>query len=314
MLAPKSLAYIAYLKGVHHASFSTIRKHFRDVLGLPISRGRLAKAVHQVSDALAQVHEQLAEALIDQPSLRVDETGHKDSGQQHWTWCFRALSFTWFHIDRTRSSRVLRRVLGEQFKGVLGCDYFSAYRKYMRECHVMVQFCLAHLIRDLKYLMTLPDAATAAYGRRLVQKLRDLFRVIHAAQGLSAAALRRRLTKVSERIIRSATRRVPASREAQALAERFRQHGRAYCQFITTPEIEPTNNLAEQAIRFVVIDRRITQGTRGETGQRWSERIWTVLATCAQQGRSAMQFLVDTVTAWVHGASPPSLLPQPVPT
>jgi hypothetical protein len=30
--------------------------------------------------------------------------------------------------------------------------------------------------------------------------------------------------------------------------------------------------LAEQAIRFVVIDRLITQGTRGEKGRRWGCR------------------------------------------
>ncbi len=53
--------------------------------------------------------------------------------------------------------------------------------------------------------------------------------------------------------------------------------------YITTPDIEPTNNLAEQAIRFVVIDRRITQGTRGESGRQWCECIWTAIATCAMQ-------------------------------
>ena len=41
----------------------------------------------------------------------------------------------------------------------------------------------------------------------------------------------------------------------------------------------------EQAIRFVVMDRAMTQGTRSIKGQEWSERIWTVMATTAQQGR-----------------------------
>jgi len=95
------------------------------------------------------------------------------------------------------------------------------------------------------------------------------------------------------------------------LATRFRKHGRAYFQFITTPGIEPTNNLAEQAIRFVVIDRRITQGTRSETGRRWCERIWTAAATCVQQGRNILQFLIDTVTAWTTDQPPPSLMPTP---
>ena len=52
------------------------------------------------------------------------------------------------------------------------------------------------------------------------------------------------------------------------LAERFRG-GQAdnYFLFLTTPGIEPTNNQTEQAIRHIVIDRHITQGTRGKRGQ-----------------------------------------------
>src|SRR5438128_367333 len=92
-----------------------------------------------------------------------------------------------------------------------------------------------------------------------------------------------------------ATWKVPRTREATNMAKRFKKHGAAYLQFLTTPGIEPTNNLAEQAIRFVVLDRVVTQGTRGETGQRWSERIWTVLATCVQQGRSVFEFLHESV-------------------
>ena len=313
MLGPKLMALIAYMKGVQHASFSTIRNYFRDVLKLPISRSRLAKAIDQVSQSLKDAHDELGEHLSGQPTLRVDETGHKDNGRRHWTWCFGAKSFTWFHIDPTRSSQVLFDVLGEAFEGVLSCDHFWAYRKYMHDGDVLVQFCLAHLIGDLKYLTTLPDSKTAAYGRRLLGKVRHLFEVIHQGQSLAAATLAARLGKCSDRIIRSATQRVPDSSEAQAIATRFKKHGQAYFQFITTPGIEPTNNLAEQALRFVVIDRYITQGTRSATGQRWCERIWTVLTTCAQQGRSTMQFLIDAITAWVQGRPPPSLLPDPVP-
>ena len=101
--------------------------------------------------------------------------------------------------------------------------------------------------------------------------------------------------------------RIPISRGQ--LAKRFRLHGDAYFRFITTPGIEPTNNLAEQAIRFVVIDRRITQGTRSERGQRWCERIWTAVATCAQQERSMFEYLGEAVNAHFHGQPIPSLLP-----
>ena len=77
---------------------------------------------------------------------------------------------------------------------------------------------------------------------------------------------------------------------------------------MTTPGIEPTNNLAEQAIRFVVIDRKITQGSRSAAGRRWLERIWTTMATCAQHGKSVFQFIDKTVRAFFQGTPCPSLL------
>ena len=58
-----------------------------------------------------------------------------------------AATFTLFKIDPSRSSQVLVDMLGKEFRGVLGCDYFSAYRKYMGDFNVLVQFCLAHLLR-----------------------------------------------------------------------------------------------------------------------------------------------------------------------
>ena len=94
------------------------------------------------------------------------------------------------------------------------------------------------------------------------------------------------------------------------LAKRFETHGESYFRFITTPGIEPTNNLAEQAIRFVVIDRLVTQGTRSDRGDRWCERIWTVTATCAQQGRSVFEYLESAVSSWFAGEEAPTLLPR----
>ena len=95
------------------------------------------------------------------------------------------------------------------------------------------------------------------------------------------------------------------------LAKRLEKHGESYFRFITTPGVEPTNNLAGQAIRFVVLDRVVTQGTRSAAGERWCERIWTVIASCAQQGRSVFDYLYAAVQAHFHQEEAPSLLAQP---
>jgi transposase len=310
LVGPTLTTLIAYLKGACHASFSTIRKFLRDVVRVTISRGQLAAIIAKVSRALEPSYQELLKDLPAQARLNVDETGHKQNGERMWTWCFRAGLYTLFKIDPTRSGDVLIAVLGEEFNGVLGCDYFSAYRRYQREFGVLLQFCLAHLIRDVKFLMTLPDARDRAYGERLREALRQLFAVIHRREQLSAAVFQSQLEAARAEVMRCGTQEVPATQHSRNLAQRLEKHGESYFRFVTTPDVEPTNNLAEQAIRFVVLDRLVAQGTRSAAGNRWCERIWTVIATCSQQGRSVFEYLNAAVTADFHQTEAPSLLPQ----
>jgi len=310
LVGPRLSCLIAYLKGFCHASFSTIRKFLRDVLGVTISRGQLRKVVGKVCDALAGPYEELLQALPGEALLNVDETGHKNNKVLMWSWCFRAEMYTLEKIDPHRSADVLIAVLGKEFDGVLGCDHFSAYRRYMRECDVLVQFCLAHLIREVKFLTTLPGSKERVYGERLRDSLRALFGVIHQREQMGAVQFHWRLAAARDAVLHAGTHNVPTGRHAQTMAKRLRTYGASYFTFVTTPGVQPTNNLAEQAIRFVVIDRLITQGTRSEAGQRWCERIWSVMATCAQQGRSVFDYLCQVVSGYFQGKVIPSLLPE----
>jgi transposase len=310
LVGPRLSALVAYLKGVCHCSFSTIRKFLRDVACVTISRGQLAKLIAKVSKSMKGTYELLLCMLPDESFLNVDETGHKNCGQRMWTWCFRAPLFTMFKIAPSRGSEVLVEVLGREFDGVLGCDYFSAYRKYMGDCGVLVQFCLAHLIRDLKFLAEHPDPRNQSYGRRVLNATRAMFDVIHRRHLMKPETVTATLKILGNVLCQTAVTDVPGTAEARNLARRFQKHGESYIRFITTPGIEPTNNLAEQAIRFVVIDRHITQGSRSETGQRWLERIWTIIATCTQQGCSVFDFLLEAVRASFHGEPAPVLIPN----
>jgi transposase len=308
LVGPRLTALVAFLKGGCHCSFTTIRKFLRDVVGVTISRSQLRNVCAKVSNSLDAAYEELLAAASEQAVLNIDETSHKEYAQRLWTWCFRAATFTLFKIDPSRSSQVLVDVLGEEFQGVLGCDYFSAYRKYMGDFNVLVQFCLAHLLRDVRFLVEHVDSHNQAFGQRLLAALRELFGVIHRRGKLSARRFAVELQDAADELLAQAVYRVPGTSEAQNLAQRFREHGGSYVRFVTTPGIDPTNNVAEQAIRFVVIDRLVTQGSRSEAGRRWLERIWSVMATCAQQGHSAFEFLAETVQLHFQGQVTRSLL------
>lgn len=329
LCGPELTALVGYMKSALHVSFSNIRKFLRDVMKIKISRGQLAKLVNKVGKALDAPYDELLKRIPLEGNVNVDETGHKENGVKFWTWCFRAELYVLFKIDKSRSSKVLIEVLGESFNGLLGCDYFSAYRKYMKDFNILVQFCIAHLIRDIRFLISLPDTETKEYGEKLLELIGEMFGIINDSQNganansssissIGEEKIKNQLIKIREKILEVGINEAPSKldenlketkKHPQAIANRFRKFGDAYFQFITTPQISPTNNIAEQAIRFVVIDRHVTQGTRSLKGRKNCERLWTVVGTCQIQGRSAYQFIIKAVRAYFEGLPPPSLFP-----
>jgi transposase len=307
MVGPRLWAYIAYLKGGCRMSYTLIQQMLQDVMGLTLSTGELAKLVNKASAALAPAHEQLLEALPTQDHLGVDETGHKDQGKSMWTWCFRARRFAAYRIMDSRGCDVLRDTLGEDFAGVIGCDYFSAYRSFLKQIPGTMQFCHAHLIRDVKFLTTLTDACVKRWANKLLDALGKLFDVWHRRGTLTPRGFTRSARRARENVLKIA-RRPPPRAQAQTLATRFKAHGRLYFTFLERQGVEPTNNQTERSLRWVVIDRKLTQGTRGRRGQRWCERFWSVRETCRLQNRSAFAFLADAMHAHLTLSSPPLLL------
>jgi transposase len=306
LVGARLTALVGWLKAQAHASYSTIQALLRDVLGVDVSRGQLVGLAQKAAAALDAPYSELREALPAQERLNVDETGHKERGRRLWTWCLRSPLYTLFKVAPSRGSKVLLESLGREFAGVLGCDYFSAYRKYMTETHASVQFCHAHLVRDVRFLAT-HLGPTGRYGEELLERLRGLFHIFHRREEMSCEDFQGALERQRRKLVSFATH-PPDTRPARNMAERFLRHADAYFRFITTAGVEPTNNLAEQALRSVVIDRRITQGTRGIEGRWRCERLWTAAATCRQQGRSVFDFLHGALHAYLAGQPAPSLL------
>jgi transposase len=313
LVGPRLSALVAYQKGACHMTYRVIQTFLTDVLQLQLSTGQLVKVVGKASAALAPSYQQLEAVLPDRAMVNVDETGHPENGNRLWSWGFHTPGpdgFTLFHIDSSRSSDVLKDFLGVSFAGVVGCDYHSAYRKFLRDIGAAMQFCWAHLIRDVKFLTTLTDRVTRHFGEKLLTSIKRLFRIWHDRDQRPTKQWKHAAQRAKRNVLNVA-RRPPCRSEARNIAERFRQHSEHYFRFLDTPGVEPTNNAMEQRFRFVVIDRKITQGTRGEAGRRWCERIWTVLATCAQQARSAFDFLYHSIIALFTSQASPSLLPIP---
>lgn len=308
LLGADMTAAIAFLKGGCHMSYTTIQQMFKEVFELDLSRGMLCKATQKVSQALHTPYQQLVERLPKEAHLGIDETGHHDDGKLHWTWCFQTPAYSVFHIDPSRGSGVLETILGDDFHGLIGADYWGAYRKYARLFNVRMQYCMAHLIREIRFLAEKRTKTLSGWGKQLLAWLKALFQTLHRREDYTAKGFTRRMAKIQHAFLRR-MRRPPNHSQARQLAKRFK--GKAaedYFRFLTEPDVEPTNNSTERAIRHSVIDRRITQGTRGQAGMRWCERIWTIIATCKKQNRNTFDFIHQSLLAHWGSTCYPELL------
>lgn len=307
LFGPRLRALTATLKSELHASYRGIARLYDDALGLEISTGYLAKVIDQTADALAAPYDQMHAALVAQPVLHLDETGHPQCGKRLWTWCAIADQYSVFKIVASRGAKVIESMLGHGYSGVVCSDFYNAYRKFVKDTKAAeggggaeASYCWAHLIREVRYLTTLSDPVVVRWARALLGEIKRLFKAYH---------------RQGERAQRNAKRRIlkrvghpPRRREAQKLASRIRKYKTAYFLFLEREEVEPTNNIAERALRHAVLTRKMTQGTRGEAGVRWCERIWSVRETCRQQQRSFFDYLAQAINEHTRGGQIPLLL------
>ena len=120
----------------------------------------------------------------------------------------------------------LENLLTTECEAVLGHDCFSAY-SYMENAPVTVQFCLAHLVRDLRFISESTNPYITAYGQRLIHQLKALFRLIHRRDRLNPETFQRRLVQIRDDFLQKA-RQPKAGGAAATLAKRFQTYGRDY--------------------------------------------------------------------------------------
>ena len=322
IFGPRLLATIGWMKSVAHGSDATIETYLEDVLQVPVSRGYLAKlCTGLIADSLDDCYQELKDAIPRQPQLGSDETRFKNNGNKNWIWCIAATTFTVFHIAATRSRQVLEELVGAEFSGYLSFDYFSANCSFAWNYCVKAQSCWAHLIRDIRFLIKHPDPPTRAWAEQLEDRSRRLFSAWHRRDEMSPEGFHRSMLTHRDRFL-ELVRQPPSTNEAANLAARFSiveypapdsaelqtyDLSQDYFRFLFAEGLEPTNNHNEQQIRQCVIDRLITQGTRGEAGQRYHERMWTAIATCRKQQRNFFQFRQSSLEAQLKQLPAPTL-------
>jgi transposase len=306
LFGPRLQALIGYMKGNLGASYTELEQYCKDVLGITVSRGMLCKVISRVSEALKIPYEELGESLVNEESLHIDETGWKDNGTSHWVWVFCNSVIAYFTIASSRGSKVLKQVLGETFDGAIISDFFSAYTCY---ANPKQQFCLAHLIRDIKFLTTLPDECSQEFGAKVLSHFRSVFNLWHRRAEYPPGEFEKKADRLQRKLYTYLSKvQLPKGKACTLKKRLIKRWENLFCFFTDPALFQPTNNAAEQILRHLIRIRRNSQGSRSQMGMQWNARAETVLQTCRKQNRSPWEFIKKSVEAFHFNADYPTLL------
>ena len=301
---PQLTALIAYLTVVCRLPRLVVQRLLEAALQIPISVGSTQKAWEEASAAVAGPYQELLDVLPHQRVLNADETGHRTNGDKRWIWALVARTFILYQIATSRGSDVLHRLLGPTFAGILGSDRLPSYLTYAANER---QFCWSHFTRNLlsaQELATTP--AAKRFCREALALQKRLFRLWHRFRGdphARGAPLTRQqlITKVlplEKKFFALAGRSVDAANDdVRNLARALFLHLPHFFTFVYEEGVEPTNNVAERALRTAVQWRKIMCGTRSDDGEVAVARLLTVTRTCQLQQLNALVYLTAAIRA-----------------
>jgi transposase len=303
---PRLTAVAAHLTGVGRLGKRAVRTFFADVCAVPVSLGSVSKLEATVSRALEPIHTD-AHTHARGLDANVDETGWRQGQDRAWLWVAVTNWLTVFLIRPHRNRAAFDDLVGPD-PGVLTTDRFPVYTHLGDRRQV----CWAHLRRDFQAMIDRTDAGSRV-GQELLAHADILF--AHWRKVRDGTRTRRWFAR---------THRPWLQDEVRALLEHGAGCGgvktATVCRDLLAGEgglwtfagrdgVEPTNNAAERAVRHAVCWRKTSYGTDSATGSRFVERMLTVVASCRQQGRDVLGFLMEAVQAARTAATPPSLRP-----
>jgi transposase len=309
---PQLQATVAVLSGRYRLSRREVVGVCTDVLGAPLAVGSVDRLCQATAQALAAPMTALEQAVQHAPVAHADETSWREAGQRCWLWVVVTALATVFTLAPSRSSGVIKGLLGEAFAGYLISDRWSAYTWVDPARR---QVCWAHLKRDFQKLVDYGGPGRAI-GRDALRLLAGLFGAWAdlRAEPTQRPRFVRRARQYQWRLRRVLERGQDCGCEKTAnFCTGLLKLWPALWTFVTVPGIEPTNNAAEQAIRPAVLWRKGSFGTQSAAGNRFVERLLSIAATCKQHDRSLLAYVTAVCTAAQCRQPIPSLLPGPPP-
>lgn len=285
---PSILAMLAYLHHQHAVGYERLARLMAELFALRISEGAIANALHRAKRPLQRAEAAIVEQLRRAEVIGCDETGARlttaeQGTRMNWEWVLVSDTAVLHRIAPSRGRDVITEVLGEHRPRCWVSDRWGAQQGHAET----QQVCLAHVLRDVQYVIDVGEPCFAPALRRL---LCWAIAVGRRRPTLKDSTLAQYHAKADRRLDRLLA--MPIITEAGAELRRQTKRWRSqFFTFLTDRAVPPTNNASERALRPSVIFRKVTNGFRSLWGADVHAQTRSVVGTGRLNGLSAHEAL-----------------------
>ncbi len=270
------VAEVALLRTKLRAPLRSLQWLVQHVWGVHVSQGALCGMLDETARSGRTGYDGLLQEARASPVLHVDETGWRQEGSNGFLWTLSTPAVRYFQYSHSRAGYVARRLVGEEYQGVVVSDFYTAYD----QLDGLHQRCWAHVLREIHDLRSQrpADAAFAAWA----QQVHALYTRADQWQAQASActpAARETARHQFEQELLELCQGADQSSAQATLCNRFMKYLPELFRFVSDPAVPATNNAAERALRPLVVARKISGGTRSAQGSKTRMILQSLIAT-----------------------------------
>ncbi len=136
---------IAYLRSVMRLPIRHLQEVMRQVYGLDVSIGEIVELLHRIREHGQPLLDGLKGEIRSSPAVQADETGWREDGINGYIWSVSTPQIRYYEYHHSRAGEVVKQLIGEEFAGVLGSDFYAGYNSHQG----LHQRCWVHYLRDI---------------------------------------------------------------------------------------------------------------------------------------------------------------------
>ena len=256
--------------------------------GEKTSPGLITLTIKRFAKFYTETNSLLLQRILESPFIHADETKVNIQGQECYAWVFTDGKHVVLKMTETRESTLVIELLKE-YKGILVSDFYNAYDSV----NCQHQKCLVHLIRDMNDdLWKSPfDVEYQEFILEFKNLIVPIMGAVHL-YGLSKEHLSIFSIQVDtfyEKVISGKTYQSDVALKYQ---KRLKKYRGSLFTFINYDGIPWNNNMAERALRHLVVQENISK-TFYKSVFPDHLLLLGLMQTCRFQQKSFLKFLIS---------------------